>query len=282
MTRHSESQRKVPCCPACGGTPRSRTLSVRGQMFCTCSSCGTLWLPGGPSFTAYTRDYYAARGYDHSSAIINAAKVQTFREFWSYLPDKSGPLLEIGCATGLALRAGLDAGLDVYGFDVTHELGPMLTANGIPPQRISLVNLSSLPNREFRAVACFDSFEHLADPRTFLAELVGHLSPQAYLMMVLPVADSVSRRFLGRFWPHYCVDHWVQYSHKGLETLLGEFRFSLVKTFYPRKYVPLAMIARHIGLHWGRNIPLPEWKVVLRFNVGERGSIWWRNPPRRF
>lgn len=263
-------------CPACSGHAQKRHLSIRSQSFLLCSQCRTLWLRNGPQFNNYDSIYIRERGHDESSLTINKSKARTFRKFWSKLGKIGGPVLEVGCSTGISLKVALDIGYDVYGLDVNESLPEIVERQGIPRKRISLKGLNAFYKKKFVAVAFFDSFEHLPDPNNFLSELLPYLSDGCVFLIVIPNAGSISRKLLGRYWPHYGVDHWVHYTLKGLKTLFSKYRIRIVNTFYPSKYVSMEMIIRHAAIHW--NFPKSKVanikgisSITLRFNIGEMG-----------
>lgn len=266
-------------CPACTGSAKRHSLIIRQQTFSICSKCKTLWLSNGYLFNNYDSQYIHNRGHDASSLIINNAKKHTFRKFWSKLGKMSGPVLEIGCSTGLSLKAAQDIGLDIYGLDVNDDIIKFVERWGISRKRVSVNGLKVFNNKRFKAVAFFDSFEHIPDPEVFLSELVNYLADGAIIIMVIPDGGAFTRKLLGRYWPHYCEDHWVHYTRIGLETLFSRYRIETINTFNPIKYVPVEMVIRHIAINW--NIPIdtinkfkPILPITLHFNIGEMGLIW--------
>ena len=88
-----------------------------------------------------------------------------------------------------------------------------------------------------------DSFEHVLDAESHLRALDTLTEPGTRALLVLPVADSVSRHVLRRFWPHDVEDHWIFYSTDGLTRLWQRFGWRPVARFYPWKFISL----RHRG-----------------------------------
>lgn len=265
-------------CPACETAPAGATLNRGGTAFNRCPACATQWRPEGATFCSYDTHYFRDRAHDDTESPIGRAKLETFRRFWGTIASiqPPGPVLEIGCSAGLALRAGLEAGLDVYGFDVTRDVLPLVEANGITPERVTVGDVGDIPNRNYAVCAFFDSFEHVPEPAPFLDRLTEVLAPDCRLLMVLPMADTLSNRLLGSLWPHYLPDHWVHYSKKGLIALLNTRGFKLEQWFYPAKKVPAQMVRRHLAMRWPWAAKLACCNASLWFNIGERGSLWKR------
>ncbi|MCX5768975.1 MAG: methyltransferase domain-containing protein [Candidatus Hydrogenedentes bacterium] len=265
-------------CPACGSLPTGPMRRRGGGLYNHCPACATQWRPEGATFHNYNSDYFHNRAHNDTDSSVSRAKLQTFRRFWRTITstEPSGPILEIGCSAGLALRAGLEAGLDVYGFDVTKDILPLVQANGVGPERVAVGNLADIPNRNYAVCAFFDSFEHVPEPGPFLDRLAEVLAPDCLLLMVLPMADTLSNHLLGGLWPHYLPDHWVHYTKKGLTTLLNARGFTLKHWFYPAKKVPAQMVRRHVAMRWPWAAKLVCGNASLWFNIGERGSLWKR------
>jgi SAM-dependent methyltransferase len=265
-------------CPACSSAAKKR-LSIRSQIFFICSKCNTLWLPGGPQFNNYDLSYIKERGHDISSLVMYNAKKKTFNNFWKKLGKISGPVLEVGCSTGIALKVAQEMGLDIYGLDVNENILEFVEMQGISKERVSISEFKTFSGKRFKAVAFFDSFEHLPDPKLFLSELKNYLTDKAILLIVIPIADSFSRRILGKYWPYYSFDHWIHYTLKGLEVLFSKYGIKIVKTFYPAKHLPIELIARYISINW--EIPVDKIinkiklfsAITLQFNIGAKGLI---------
>jgi SAM-dependent methyltransferase len=265
-------------CPACSGTPKNNQLVIRSKSFSICSNCGTLWLTEGPKYEDYDDQYIKMRGHNEISSVIDYAKMSTFRSLWRKLGQIKGPVLEVGFSTGASLKVAQDMGIDIYGLEVNKSIIEFVEKRGIPRKKISVNGLKKFLNKKFNAVAFFDSFEHLPDPQKFLSELRPYLADGAAILIVIPNGGAISRKLLGRFWPHYVTDHWVHYTVKGLRILLNNFNIKIDKTFFPLKYVPIEMIVRHIIIHW--HIPINwinkfKWilSIKLRFNIGEVGLM---------
>lgn len=265
-------------CPACSGQPEGKRFFVCSQDFFACSDCNTLWFPEGPKYNKYDYEYMDERG--HHLPVIKKSKELNFRKFWRKLGVFAGPALEVGCATGISLKVARDLGIDIYGLEVNEEMAELIVAQGISRERVSVNGLKEFAGKKFQAVTFFDSFEHIPNPKIFLSELVTYLSNHAKLLIVIPIANSISRRLMGRYWPHYVVDHWVHYTLEGLETLFGRYNIEIIKQFNPVKYIPIELVMRYITAY--SRIPLITnkinrfkllSKITLHFNIGEIGLI---------
>lgn len=127
---------------------------------------------------------------------------KTFPEIWNYdvsFPNfgkqlehqpqrykKRGKLLEIGCATGQALKVLKDRGWEIVGVD------PSLWATGYAKHLLKLdvrrgvVTDINFPNEEFDAIVLWDTFEHIPNPNEVLTTLTQWLKPDGLLIIYTP------------------------------------------------------------------------------------------------
>ena len=113
------------------------------------------------------------------------------------------------------------------------------------------------------------------EPAAHLATLNRLTEPGARALLVMPVADCLSRRLLGGWWPHDIKDHWVFYSTAGLTRLWRAHGWRLASTFHPSKYISGLTIARHLQHKTGVPLPAaPLRSTAVWLNFGERGLIF--------
>lgn len=184
--------------------------------------------------------------------------------------------MEVGCATGLGLVAGRNQGWKMFGLDVADSAAKHAIDKGFPTGSV-VKSLSELKSGLFSAVGFFDALEHIPDPAEFLIKLEKHLLPNAEIIIVLPRADTLSRRLLGRWWPHYLPDHWVHFTHEGIRLLAERTGYFLAREFVPRKMVTPFTLVRHFGLQNGVSFSAPTWPV-FSFNIGQGGYVLRRHP----
>jgi len=247
-------------------------VTVKAQVFATCSKCATIWQTAGASYTGYGEEYFEHRGHNRPADGIVSAKIRSFEGFWRQASAPPGSaVLEIGCATGLGLAAGRNLGWEMFGLDVADSAAAHANERGFAPGTV-VKTLSQLEGRRFSAVGFFDALEHIPDPFGFLSDLNPLLRPDADVVVVLPRSDTGSRRILGCWWPHYLPDHWVHFSAAGIRLLADRSGYRLVKSFAPRKLITPFTLSRHLALHSGFSIPAPTWPV-FSFNIGQGGYV---------
>ena len=260
-------------CPGCLSLKNGTTVSTNTGSLFSCPSCGTLWRETGAIFEGYGDEYFKTRGHQGTAPAIRDSKMETFRFFYRKVGIPAGAkVLEIGCATGWGLVAAREMGFQVRGLDVAEESRQYAVERGFPPETV-VRSLEELGGEKFDVVSFFDALEHIPEPEQFLAQLRGHLSPGARLLVVIPWADTLSRKILGRLWPHYLADHWVHFSRRGLRCLMDRAGFSPERNFFPLKWITPFTVAQHLFLHSGLKIPVPA-RPMFPFNFGEDGAVF--------
>ncbi|HVC60634.1 MAG TPA: class I SAM-dependent methyltransferase [Acetobacteraceae bacterium] len=260
-------------CPACGDPAASIDRAARRR----CAACGTIWLPQRRGY-AYDDTYPAERG--HHDPMVAHCKQVTLQAWLRRLAMKLAErhVLEVGFGGGATLGWMQARGAQVFGQEPVAANRAAAVAAGIRADRIK-PDLADFAGQHVDLVLYLDSFEHLLDAEAHLRCLDALTAPGSRALLVLPVADSLSRRLLGRFWPHDIDDHWVFYSTHGLTRLWRRFGWRPVTSFYPWKFVSLMTIARHVRIMTGIALPLgPLEELGVWLNFGERALVFEKLP----
>src|SRR4029453_13739408 len=72
----------------------------------------------------------------------------------------------------------------------------------------SSLSESEVDKANFDIVTTFEVIEHIQDPRSFLSELIGYISPGGYLLVMTDNFESDIVRALGAGFPK-----WIPHSH---------------------------------------------------------------------
>ena len=266
LTHRSQSAHHAcPACTApCQDTPRR-----------TCTACGTVWTPDRLAFE-YDDTYPEQRS--HADAAVARCKQVTLAHWIrrTRIPLQGRQVLEIGFGAGSTLHWLQQQGAEVAGQEPVEANRRSAAQGGIDPRDLAPA-LEDFAGRTFDLALYLDAFEHLPDPAAHLETLRALTAPGSQALLVLPVADSLTRRLMGRTWPHDIADHWVFYSTQGLAELWGRHGWRLVQRFYPWKYLSALTIARHIEHKTGLRLPATALAHTGAWlNFGERGLVFER------
>lgn len=124
-----------------------------------------------------------------------------YRQVFAYLNAMSGKnLLDVGAGTGHLLKIAEEAGLNVYGTDISPE------AVRVAKENVSSANLvvaagENLPfqNKFFDYVVCFGSLEHFLDMDKGVEEMIRVAKSDAKYMIVVPNKNYFLWKFRGEY-----------------------------------------------------------------------------------
>jgi SAM-dependent methyltransferase len=151
-------------------------------------------------------------------------KEAELRTTWLQLHVPDGSVLELGGGTGELVTTLEAHGYDAYGAEpsawaaaAARELGARVTTGDLSAWR------QEHPGWLVDAVVAFHVFEHVHEPRDFLAEVGEVLVPDGLLALEVPNFDSVlARRHTLRWVGEALTDHVYHYTERSLCALLAQ------------------------------------------------------------
>ena len=169
-----------------------------------------------------------------------------------YLPPPAGPVLDVGCGSGLMLEQ-LSGRRDVVGLDLLAE-GLVASREASPEARLVQADAALLPFREatLAGVLLLDVLEHV-DDRAVLAQVHRILRPGGILLVSAPAMPWL--------WSYRdeAAGHRRRYRRRGLERVLEESGLTLTEMRYYQCFLfPLAMVTRLLGRRGPRARDLEE------------------------
>jgi SAM-dependent methyltransferase len=215
-----------------------------------CSDCGTVYAVAAPG-AEMLADAYAAADYDSSEEAALAADTYAaaLARTIAGLPQR-GRVLEIGTGTGVLLERLLDAGF--------------AEAMGVEPSRAAIDAASpavrgliregvfvetDFAPASFDLICCFQTLEHVPDPRALVRSCARLLRPGGALALVTHDYTAPLNRLLGRRSPIIDIEHLQLFCRPSLNRLqrdagLQAQKISAIVNRYPLRY-------------WLRLTPLP-------------------------
>ncbi len=195
-----------------------------------------------------------------------------------------GDILDIGCASGLFLKAAADFGWRVTGIEPSEGLsGKARTLLG----ENAAVHAGTLENcrlapESFDAVSLFDVLEHVPDPLSFLARCAALLKPGGWLFLNVPDLDSWESRILGPRWPLLLPEHLNYFTRDSLRRCgtragLTLERFGRRPAWFSVEYVSYRLAQHGIpGARWTHRLAHSSALGNLGIPVflGETFAVW--------
>ncbi len=185
----SQSHVARNACPACNAASGA-TLRR------TCAACGTIWTPARLDFE-YDDTYPEQRS--HTDAAVARCKQVTLAHWIrrTGTPLRGRRVLEVGFGAGSTLHWLQAQGAQVAGQEPVEANRRSAAQGGIDPADLA-PTLEDLAGRTFDLALYLDAFEHLPDPGAHLETLGALTAVGSRAILVLPVADSLTRRLMGR------------------------------------------------------------------------------------
>jgi len=141
--------------------------------------------------------------------------------------EKTGRILDIGCATGNFLRGMQEFGWDCYGIE------PSEYAANYAIKRFNLQVIHGyltehlFEENYFDVVSLWDVFEHLPEPKNDLSIIKTILKPGGMLIITTPNVDSWGRKIFKEHWVGWDVPrHYHVFSPITIEDILNRSSFT--------------------------------------------------------
>lgn len=243
-------------CFVCNQSP-TKTICAETTMY-SCSKCGAQWqwpLKQEKEYEdLYTEKYYKEIwGYSKGTDMqVGRSKKATTKSFIKLLHTykRGGSVLDIGCGLGYLL---LFLQQDNYGYDVYGvELSKF--AQEISEERIGkgkiFTNVKQIKKKkmQFDVILLFDSMEHIPDQDKLLTDIEMLLAPDGNVFVIMPAADSLAAKIMGKYWIEYKKDHVLFYTKRALKQQLEKhhFRIKYIRSCW--KTVTLAYLASYLSV----------------------------------
>jgi hypothetical protein len=257
-------------CPACRSIDKDNHSKYH-----QCTICATVSVPARRSYN-YDNDYPADRG--HFDPAVGRCKQITLASWIrrAGVSLKGLKVLEIGFGGAATLSWMAQQDAIVHGQEVVKSNRDEAVRLGIPPARVK-DTLDDFCGESFDLILYLDVFEHILEPAAHLDQIGKLTHKGSRALVVLPVAESMSRLMLRSLWPHDLPDHWVFYSSAGLAKLWERFGWRRENVFYPWKFISVVTAARHVAIKTRISIPtLGLGNVGFWLNFGERAFVFER------
>ncbi|MBI3165137.1 MAG: class I SAM-dependent methyltransferase [Anaerolineales bacterium] len=258
MTNTASSLNLEPAsCPICGpDAPSVVRYDFAPHKVVVCSSCGLTYL--SPRLTesailelykdeAYYNSNISGQGYDEYMEISdNWVKTFTLR-LKQIAPYKStGKALDIGCGPGYFLTAAQKLGFDVHGLDPSDYIVTQAQKTWGDRVRLGLIESAGYEPESFDLIVAFDTFEHIYEPKQFLAAIQRVLKTGGVLAITTPDPTSLLSKISGKNWVSFKLPEHVFYWSPGtIRKILGE-HFEVLEVRRAGQYATLGFLFRRL------------------------------------
>jgi 2-polyprenyl-3-methyl-5-hydroxy-6-metoxy-1,4-benzoquinol methylase len=183
----------------------------------------------------YPSGYYGAVQDRRFPQIVetlqNALYTLRVREVEAVANSGPGRVLDVGCGRGVLLQEFRRRGWEVQGTELSESAASHARQTLKIPVEIGDLETISFPPNYFDAITLWHVLEHVADPRTLLAEIRRILKPDGVLLVAVPNFGSLEARISKDKWFHLDVPrHVTHFSAATLEHALNENGFDIRHT----------------------------------------------------
>ena len=202
-----------------------------------CENCKTLFTNRNVNLSQLLKNYEIAE-YDSNVEAKYAAKTYV-KNLQKALPKFKGSVLDIGAGDGAFLSAAL-------GVLATSNLGIEPSIKAIAKNDDNRVNIKNIAiedletNEKFDLVTCFQTIEHLNNPREFITNIKRFIKPGGYFAISCHNRLSLTNKILGEKSPIFDVEHLQVFTDQGIEKLFSGLNFKIVYSNKYRNKYPLS------------------------------------------
>ena len=202
-----------------------------------CENCKTLFTNRNVNLSQLLKNYEIAE-YDSNVEAKYAAKTYV-KNLQKALPKFKGSILDIGAGDGAFLSASL-------GVLATSNLGIEPSIKAIAKNDDNRVNIKNIAiedletNEKFDLVTCFQTIEHLNNPREFITNIKRFIKPGGYFAISCHNRLSLTNKILGEKSPIFDVEHLQVFTDQGIEKLFSGLNFKIVYSNKYRNKYPLS------------------------------------------
>lgn len=219
-----------------------------------CSSCGLVF--ADPLIAKETlKKLYKDSHYTYSGEETSIERTygRYLGKLLAHLKNRPHPLsyIDIGCGNGFMLRIGKQLGFDeCVGVEPsTHAIEQ--ADEDIRPSIIQgMFSVDILRGRQFDALSCFQTLDHIPDPRAFVRECLKTLKPGGMALFINHNIGSIPAKLLGEKCPMIDIEHTYLHTSRSMHTLFTQEGFEEIDVFAVRNDYPLH--------YWIHLFPMPR------------------------
>lgn len=261
-------------CALCGSDD-TRLLVIRNSYrVVQCRRCSLVYVNPRPASQEEVTKLYTDAAYcdGQVKAFALERRLREARERAGLITQRfgrPGRLLDVGCSTGMFLRAAREQGWEVHGLDVSPGAIAHARATGLDAS-VGTLELAEFPPGSFDAVTLFDCLEHMLEPIDALRSAWRLLKTDGLLIVTTPNIDGFSPqatyRLLGKTigaWEHPIPPHHLyQFSRRTLLRALGQAGFRPIACHTQSLGVPYTAAQMEEAIIEALKVRMQTWRVM--------------------
>ena len=265
---------KNSICPMCGCSEyinmkkyENNNFEQQNYRIVRCKSCGH-------TFTNISEDIDLDKLYSSGNYKILDTRKTLFDRILA-IDDKmivnqlnklntlNNSLLDFGCGKGVFIHRAQKYGWKVKGIEVAKERAEFgICKYGLDISTEEYVD-GEIKDAPFGVITLFHVLEHLASPKEMLKELLEHnLASDGYLVLEVPLFDSLQSRLGGKRWLHLDLPlHLSHFTKSSILELIQKLNLEPVKYQYSSIHLGLlGMVQSIMSLFGYRKMIISELK----------------------
>ena len=196
-----------------------RDLDKRG-----CRRCGATFHAAPPSQVELNGFFDNGYLLTTSSPTTSRARAQGYVDWIVKVLGSLGhaKVLEVGCGSGVLLEALSDRYPDIVALGIDPSLSPdRRSANAQVSLHCGRIDSLRAQNPKFDLILAVNVIEHVAEPTTFLSQLLQHLHDNGRIVLICPTADPPNLELM-------FFDHLTTFTATALEIVAGQIGLGVV------------------------------------------------------
>jgi len=190
-----------------------------------CDNCFTLFTNRDVNIKDLLNKYEKA-SFDSNQEAKFAAKTYV-KLIQKALPNFKGTVLDVGTGDGAFLTEALNKIANI-----AVGIEPSVAAirfNKNPEIEIVQTSFEEFnTDMKYDLITCFQTIEHLNNPKVFLNKFIEFLNPGGYIVISCHTNNSIINKILGEKSPIFDIEHLQVFSKKGIKFLFQEVGLDII------------------------------------------------------
>lgn len=262
-----------------------------------CQTCGFIFVHPDPDNLTIERHYSSAY-YQNETRYHKISKAELrlwnqrmgrVEKYISEGTENNKNILDIGCATGVFLKAAQNRGWDIYGVEHSEyavQQAKDRLGNGKNIYCGSLQNFES--EKIFLAISAWDVIEHVTNPLFFLEKVHSLLQDDGIFTFSTVNTSSLNHLLFGQNWRYYTPpEHLSYFNLRNIKQMLNQTGFELLKirtVFNYQAFLDGINQRQRLSLKSNKFIKallFPSKIISEWFGYGDIVEIWTKKSPSR-